>query len=115
VVYSNEAKHELAGVPMSLIERAGAVSTEVAEALANGARARLSADIGVGITGVAGPGGGTELKPVGLVHLCVADDRQSIHRRVRLPGGRADVRARATLIAMHLLRQLLTGSKPRNS
>ncbi|HEX4727352.1 MAG TPA: competence/damage-inducible protein A [Jatrophihabitans sp.] len=107
VVYSNEAKHELAGVPMSLIERVGAVSAEVAEALATGARDRLAADIGVGITGVAGPGGGTERKPVGLVHLCVADDRQAINRRVQLPGGRADIRDRATLIAMHLLRELL--------
>jgi nicotinamide-nucleotide amidase len=107
VVYSNEAKHELAGVPMALIERVGAVSAEVAEALATGARDRLAADIGVGITGVAGPGGGTETKPVGLVHLCVADDRRSINRRVQLPGSRADVRERATLIAMHLLRELL--------
>jgi nicotinamide-nucleotide amidase len=107
VVYSNEAKQELAGVPMALIERVGAVSAEVAEALATGARDRLAADIGVGITGVAGPGGGTEAKPVGLVHLCVADDRRSINRRVQLPGSRADVRERATLIAMHLLRELL--------
>lgn len=107
VVYSNEAKHELAGVPTALIERVGAVSAEVAEALATGARDRLAADIGIGITGVAGPGGGTETKPVGLVHLCVADDRRTINRRVQLPGNRADVRERATLIAMHLLRELL--------
>jgi nicotinamide-nucleotide amidase len=107
VVYSNEAKHELAGVPTALIERVGAVSAEVAEALATGARDRLAADIGVGITGVAGPGGGTETKPVGLVHLCVADAQRSINRRVQLPGSRADVRERATLIAMHVLRQLL--------
>ena len=53
------------------------------------------------------PGGGTETKPVGLVHLCVADDRRTINRRVQLPGNRADVRERATLIAMHLLRELL--------
>lgn len=107
VVYSNEAKHELAGVPTELIERAGAVSAEVAEALAAGARDRLQADLGVGITGVAGPGGGTERKPVGLVHLCVTDGRHTISRRVQLPGNRADVRERATLIAMHLLRELL--------
>ena len=107
MVYSNEAKHELAGVPTALIERVGAVSAEVAEALATGVRDRLAADIGVGITGVAGPGGGTETKPVGLVHLCVADDRRAINRRVQLPGNRADVRERATLIAMHLLRELL--------
>ena len=70
VVYSNEAKTALAGVDPALIERVGAVSTEVAEALADGARARLGADVGVGITGVAGPGGGTEDKPVGpRLHL----------------------------------------------
>ena len=60
VVYANEAKVALAGVDAALIERVGAVSTEVAEALADGARARLGADVGVGITGIAGPGGGTE-------------------------------------------------------
>ena len=109
VVYSNEAKHELAGVPTELIARVGAVSAEVAEALAAGARTRLAADIGIGITGVAGPGGGTESKPVGLVHLCASGPDRSIARRVQVPGSRADVRARATLIAMHLLRELLTG------
>ena len=72
VVYSNEAKAALAGVDPALIERVGAVSLEVAEALADGARAALDADLGVGITGVAGPGGGTPEKPVGLVWLSVA-------------------------------------------
>ncbi len=77
VVYSNEAKIAQAGVPAELIERHGAVSAEVAEALAEGARAKLGADVGVGVTGIAGPGGGTEEKPVGLVWLSVAtaDDR----------------------------------------
>ena len=109
VVYSNEAKHELAGVPTELIARVGAVSAEVAEALAAGARARLAADVGVGITGIAGPGGGTETKPVGLVHLCASDQHRTLARRVQLPGSRTDVRTRATLIAMHLLRELLLG------
>ena len=72
VVYSNDAKVAQAGVPAELIERHGAVSAEVAEALAEGARAKLGADVGVGVTGVAGPGGGTEEKPVGLVWLSVA-------------------------------------------
>ena len=71
VAYSNEAKDRAAAVPPELIERHGAVSEEVARALADGARARLGADVGVGITGVAGPGGGTEEKPVGLVWLSV--------------------------------------------
>jgi competence/damage-inducible protein CinA-like protein len=110
VVYSNEAKTALAGVPADLIERVGAVSTEVAEALADGARARLGADVGVGITGVAGPGGGTATKPVGLVCFSVAGpDGVRITRSVRLPGNRADVRDRSTTIAMHLVRRLLRG------
>jgi nicotinamide-nucleotide amidase len=107
VVYSNQAKHDLAGVPTELIERVGAVSAEVAEALAVGAAERLHADIGVGITGVAGPDGGTPDKPVGLVHFCVAGPGHRIARKTNLPGSRADVRARAVVVALHLVRQLL--------
>ncbi len=109
VVYSNEAKTELAGVPAALIERVGAVSEEVARALADGARTRVGADVGVGITGIAGPGGATDGKPVGLVHLCVSDGDRVIARRVVLPGDRADVRHRSVVLALHLLRELLTG------
>ncbi len=107
VVYSNEAKHDLAGVDSALIERVGAVSAEVAEALARGARERLRTDVGVGITGVAGPGGGTDEKPVGTVHLCVSTDSASVARRVHVPGDRAAVRKRSTTIALHLVRELL--------
>ena len=107
VTYSNEAKHALLGVPTELIERVGAVSEEVAEAMAEGARARLGCDVGVGVTGVAGPGGGTPDKPVGLVHLCAAGPRGRVARRVRLPGNRADVRGRAVVVALHLVRELL--------
>ena len=71
VAYSNEAKTELLGVPAELIERHGAVSPEVAEAMADGAIERFGADLGVGITGIAGPDGGTEEKPVGYVCICV--------------------------------------------
>jgi nicotinamide-nucleotide amidase len=111
VVYSNDAKIAKAGVPAELIERHGAVSGEVAQALAEGARTKLGADVGVGITGVAGPGGGTEEKPVGLVWLSVAmRDSESLTRSVNLPGARADVRDRATTVAMHLLRRALLGS-----
>ncbi len=110
VVYSNKAKHDLAGVPAELIERVGAVSAEVAEALARGAADRLGADIGVGITGVAGPDGGTPEKPVGLVHFCVVGGGQTLPRRVRLPGSRHDVRARSVVVALHMVRELLTGS-----
>jgi len=108
VAYSNDVKIAHAAVPAELIERHGAVSLEVAEALADGARTRLGADLGVGITGVAGPDGGTEQKPVGLVWLSVsagADGR--LTRSVNLPGARADIRDRATAVAMHLIRRLL--------
>jgi nicotinamide-nucleotide amidase len=108
VAYSNEAKVSQVGVEQELIERHGAVSAEVAEALAAGARSRLDADMGVGLTGVAGPGGGSEEKPVGLVWLSVAGgDERGQTRSVNLPGDRADVRARATTVAMHLIRRVL--------
>ncbi len=108
VVYANEAKTALAGVPPELIERHGAVSIEVAEALAQGARERVGADVGVGITGIAGPDGGTEEKPVGLVCFSVAaPDGARLTRRTILPGGRADVRDRSTTVALHLVRRLL--------
>jgi nicotinamide-nucleotide amidase len=110
VVYANAAKVGLAGVDAGLIERVGAVSGEVAEALADGARLRLGADLGVGITGVAGPGGGTEAKPVGLVCFSVAGpDGARLTRVSRLPGGRADIRERSTTVALHLVRRLLRG------
>jgi len=108
VVYSNDAKTAQAGVPAELIERHGAVSAEVAEALAAGARAKLGTDVGVGVTGVAGPGGGTEEKPVGLVWLSVATaGGEPLTRSVNLPGSRADVRDRTTTVAMHLVRRAL--------
>lgn len=107
VVYSNEAKTALAGVPVELIDTVGAVSAEVARALAEGARDRLDADVGVGITGIAGPGGATPDKPVGLVHLCVLTPRGTLAREVVLPGDRSDVRARAVTLAMHMLRDAL--------
>ena len=112
VVYSNEAKSALAGVDPELIERVGAVSEEVSEALAQGAIERFEADYGIGITGIAGPGGGTEEKPVGLVWFSVASaSGERITRSARLPGGRADVRDRSTTVAMHLLRRLLVGER----
>jgi nicotinamide-nucleotide amidase len=107
VVYSNAAKTALAGVPADLIDRVGAVSPEVAEALAAGARGRLGTDLGVGITGVAGPAGGTPDKPVGLVYLCVTGPHSSVARTLNIPGARADVRARAVAVAMHLIRRVV--------
>ena len=108
--YSNEAKVALAGVPGALIVRHGAVSPEVAAALADGAWERFAADIGIGITGIAGPGGGTVEKPVGTVCLSLAArGGERIDRTVQIPGGRAAVRERTTTVAMHLLRRLLGG------
>jgi nicotinamide-nucleotide amidase len=107
VVYSNEAKVALAGVPAELIERHGAVSPEVAAALSAGARERLGADIGIGITGIAGPGGGTPAKPVGTVCLSISTASDSQDRTVHLPGSRSDVRDRTTTVALHMLRALL--------
>ena len=112
VVYSNEAKTALAGVDPALIASCGAVSAEVADALAEGALKRFGADVGVGVTGVAGPGGGTPEKPVGRVHVAVAEagpPTRRIARRLDLPGSRPDVRDRTTTVALHLLRRLLRG------
>jgi len=110
IAYSNAVKVAQAGVDPRLIESHGAVSGEVAQALADGARSRLGADVGVGVTGVAGPGGGSAEKPVGLVWLSVATpDGRHLTRSVNLPGGRADVRDRATTVAMHLIRRALSG------
>lgn len=110
VVYSNEAKVALAGVRPGLIERHGAVSPEVAQALAQGARERFGAELGVGVTGIAGPGGGTPEKPVGRVCICVAGgDAARMVRTLDLPGGRSDVRDRTTTVALHMLRTVLRG------
>jgi nicotinamide-nucleotide amidase len=109
VVYSNEAKVALADVPESLIARVGAVSPEVAVALADGARGRFGADVGVGITGIAGPGGGTPEKPVGMVCVSVSSGDARLDRTLQLPGDRAMIRDRTTTAVMHLLRRLLRG------
>jgi nicotinamide-nucleotide amidase len=110
--YANSAKEQLLGVPADVLAERGAVSPEVAAALAEGARTRFGADVGVGITGVAGPGGGSEDKPVGTVHLCVAGPDGRELRALRLPGSRSVVRARSVTMAMHLLRVALVGGPP---
>lgn len=108
VSYSNEAKVDLLGVPAEMIEEHGAVSPQVAEAMADGALARFEADLGIGITGIAGPDGGTAEKPVGYVCVCVkSSDGRKLARDPVIPGSRADVRERSALLAMHLLRRLL--------
>ena len=112
VAYANEAKAELLGVDPALIDAHGAVSPEVALAMADGALARFGADTAIAITGVAGPGGGTDAKPVGYVCWCAKRaDGATLARDVRLPGDRAEVRDRSTTVGMHLLRRLLRGEE----
>ena len=108
VAYANEIKSGLLGVDPALIDEHGAVSAQVAEAMACGVIARFGADTAVAITGVAGPGGGTPDKPVGTVGFAVARrDGPVTSRGVRIPGERPDVRDRSTTVAMHLLRRAL--------
>ncbi|MCU1668611.1 MAG: Competence/damage-inducible molybdopterin binding CinA-like protein [Blastococcus sp.] len=110
--YANSAKEELLGVPRELLDRHGAVSPEVAVAMAEGARARFGADVGIGITGIAGPGGGTPDKPVGTVHVSVVGPDGGESRALRLSGSRTVVRERSVTVAMQLLRALLLGGPP---
>jgi nicotinamide-nucleotide amidase len=108
--YSDAAKADVVGVNPELIATHGAVSPEVAGALADGAIARFGADVGVGLTGIAGPDGGTEDKPVGYVCFCVVERGAGrLARDVQLPGARVDVRDRSTTVCFHLIRRLLLG------
>jgi nicotinamide-nucleotide amidase len=113
VAYANDAKAELLGVDPALIAAKGAVSPEVAEAMAIGALERFEADVAVSITGIAGPDGGTEEKPVGYVCFNARlADGTAIARDPVIPGGREDIRERSALVGMHLLRILLGGAEP---
>jgi nicotinamide-nucleotide amidase len=106
VAYANEAKAELLGVDTALLETHGAVSEPVAQAMADGALRRFGADTAVAITGIAGPGGGTEDKPVGTVCFSVRlADGEAVTRTLLLPGNRSDIRERSTTVAMHMLRR----------
>jgi len=107
VAYANDVKESELGVTGEVLERHGAVSAEVAQAMARGVRDRLGADIGVAVTGIAGPEGGTEEKPVGLVFLHAVGPDGEKARRIELPGDREMVRGRATAAALHLVRKLL--------
>jgi nicotinamide-nucleotide amidase len=108
VAYANEAKESLLGVPAELLAAHGAVSAETAVAMAHGARERLGTDLAVSVTGIAGPGGGTPEKPVGLVHLCAAGPHGERSREFVVTGDRDTVRRRAAVGALHLLRALVT-------
>jgi nicotinamide-nucleotide amidase len=107
VAYADEAKLDGLGVPRAVLEQHGAVSAETAQAMAEGARERLGADVAVAVTGVAGPDGGSEEKPVGLVFVYACGPDGAEARRTELPGDREMVRGRATASALHLVRRLL--------
>jgi competence/damage-inducible protein CinA-like protein len=112
VTYSNELKVRLVGVPPELLAEHGAVSEPVARAMAEGVRRALGSDYGVGITGVAGPGGGSEEKPVGTVHIAVAGPAEGDvhHRKLRLPGDRDRIRRFSAQLALEMLRRRLLGA-----
>jgi len=118
VCYSNTLKTAFADVPAALIESKGAVSPEVARALAEGIRRRTGATLGVGITGIAGPGGGSAEKPVGLVHIALADANTTIDRTLRYPSDRERVRWYASQTALDMVRRYFRradASKPAGS
>ncbi|MEQ6899793.1 competence/damage-inducible protein A [Nocardioides sp. YIM 152588] len=110
VTYANEAKTAEVAVPEELLARHGAVSEEVALAMADGARARLGTTYGLSTTGVAGPDGGTADKPVGLVHIAVTTADRRWHRALRLSGDRAAIRGRSVTCLLHLLREAVAGT-----
>ena len=113
VTYSNAAKQELLGVPEVLLRSRGAVSAEVAEAMAAGALARSRAEVAVSVTGIAGPGGATETKPVGLVYLGLCRGGAApAHRRFVFPGDRRAVRAASLAAAFELLSGEVPAAKP---
>jgi nicotinamide-nucleotide amidase len=107
VAYANDVKELELGVPASLLETHGAVSADVAEAMAHGARERLGVDVAVSVTGIAGPDGGTAEKPVGLVYLHAETPEGSRGREFSFPGDRASIRARSVVGALHLVRRLV--------
>ena len=111
VTYTNEAKEQMLGVPAETLRTHGAVSRPTAEAMAAGVLEHSPADLAVSITGIAGPGGGTAEKPVGLVYLHVAGPEGEEARRIDLPGDREMIRGRATTAALHLLRRHLTQNR----
>jgi nicotinamide-nucleotide amidase len=107
VAYANDVKERELGVPAALLEEHGAVSAEVAAAMAHGAREQLGVDVAVSVTGIAGPDGGTPEKPIGLVYLHVETPDESRGREFSFPGDRASIRARSVVGALHLVRRLV--------
>ena len=111
VAYADDVKTRQLGVPTDVLDAHGAVSAETAEAMATGIRERLETDIGVSDTGVAGPGGGTSEKPVGLVYLHASGPNGELAASFNVPADRETVRARAAVAALHLVRRLLLQSR----
>jgi nicotinamide-nucleotide amidase len=116
VTYTDEAKQQMLGVPADTLRQHGAVSRETAEAMARGALAHAPVDLAVSITGIAGPGGGSAAKPVGLVHFAAASRGGRLIHRERRYGdiGRAEVRRRSVLEALSMLSELATGERPKS-
>lgn len=110
VSYSNEVKCSLLGVPEKLIREKGAVSEEVAKRMAKGARKVGKAHLGIGITGIAGPGGGTSDKPVGLVYIALSSDKEEVCEKFMFSGGREMIKWRASQSALNMLRKYLTNN-----
>ena len=108
IAYANELKRDLLGVPEALLAEHGAVSAECAEAMARGARAATGSEVGIAVTGVAGPGGGSERKPVGLVYLHLSAPGLERGQELHLPGDRAQVREWAAIAALQLIRTALS-------
>ena len=107
VAYSNRVKEEFLGVPEELLRRYGAVSAECVRAMAEGVRARFGVDLAVAVSGIAGPGGGTAEKPVGLVYLAVAAEEGTETRKEVFPGDRAGVRRSAAAAALGMLAEVV--------
>src|SRR5205807_255013 len=105
VAYADAVKEAQLGVPASLLTEHGAVSAEAAAAMAGGVRDRLGADVGISVTGIAGPGGGTPEKPVGLVYIHVSTPEGEDALDLNVPGDRDAIRARAAAAALHLVRR----------
>jgi nicotinamide-nucleotide amidase len=112
VSYANEVKIDLLGVDAAEIERSGAVSESVAQQMAEGVRKRLSASLGLGITGIAGPSGGTHKKPVGLVWVAIADTHGCVTRRLQLSGDREAIQSRSTTAALGFLWETVRAAEP---
>lgn len=109
VVYSNQAKQAFLSVPVGSIEAHGAVSREVAEKMAEGVRAKTGADIGLAVTGIAGPMGGSPEKPVGTVYIGLADKAGTFFRKFQFSGGRLEIKAQTSTEALQFAIDLLEG------